>query len=202
MKKSNTMKKIIEQLAAKHEIDLAVQGAHFRLDMPHFDRLNVEVIGLNRISVAHYFEQNGDLVADPEIVFWVCPEDGNWYAIGVTQVFGGSRTYAWIAEDGTSVTRYSHAAQTDLASFANLWARNIVAQRWLQDAMKHVWSADAEGAVNAEEGEIVSFEEPGYETLLEWFDRGVGQALDGCEVATDEVCPHGFVSWVVHVGMI
>ena len=183
MKKSS-MKGIIEKLATKHEVDLTQPEAHFRLDMAGFDRLVVENIGLNRVSVAHYFYQNGDTIADPEIVFWVCPEDGNWYPIGVCQVFGGSRTYVWIAEDGASVTRYIAAAQTDLASFANIWARNIVAQRWLQNATKHVWSQAAEGLALPAVASAVTFEQPDFDLVLEWLDQGYCEALDGCIVAS------------------
>ncbi len=38
-------------------------GSSLRLEMPHFDRLVIEKIAAKHISVAHYFEQNGDLVA-------------------------------------------------------------------------------------------------------------------------------------------
>ena len=39
---------------------------HVRFDMPHYDRLVIERHD-SLISVAHYFEQNGDLVPDPDV---------------------------------------------------------------------------------------------------------------------------------------
>jgi len=39
---------------------------HVRFTMPGFDRLVIERHG-ELISVAHYFEQEGDLIADPEV---------------------------------------------------------------------------------------------------------------------------------------
>jgi len=63
MKTCPKMKTVIEQLAQHHSLDVTQVEAHLRLDLPGFDRLVIENIGLNRISVAHYFELNGDLVA-------------------------------------------------------------------------------------------------------------------------------------------
>jgi uncharacterized protein DUF6908 len=39
---------------------------HVRFDKPGYQRLVIERHG-NMISVAHYFEQNGDLIADPDV---------------------------------------------------------------------------------------------------------------------------------------
>ena len=39
---------------------------HVRFDMPHYNRLVIER-HYALISVAHYFEQNGDLVPDPDV---------------------------------------------------------------------------------------------------------------------------------------
>ena len=121
------MQRTIEQLAAKHGVDLAHAGAHLRLEMPNYDRLVIENIGQNRISVAHYFEQNGDLIADPEIVFFTCWL--GWYAVEITQVFTGWRRLASIDERG-HITAADLSRQADVARFANSWARNIAAQGW------------------------------------------------------------------------
>jgi hypothetical protein len=69
MKTSPKMQRVIEQLAKQHGRDLSQDEAHLRLEMPGFDRLVIENIGLRRISVAHYCEMNGDLLADPDVVF-------------------------------------------------------------------------------------------------------------------------------------
>lgn len=45
-------------------------------------------------------------------------------------------------------------------------------------------------------------EEPDTELLMEWEAEGGCQATDGCWVETDGVCPHGFPSWMIHLGMI
>lgn len=198
MKVSNSMKRIIEKLAEKHGVDLSTPHAHFRLDMAGYDRLCVENIGLNRISVAHYFEQVGDLVADPEIVFWVSPQEKNWFPVGVKQVFGGDRTYAFLSDDGSRIVSVVSRMQADLASFANIWAKNIVDQLWLANGVKHVWAVEAV----SEAEPLEMFEQPDLETLIEWFEEGGCEALDGCWVESDGRCPHGHPSWFLHLGMI
>lgn len=44
----------------------------------------VEIVGPQRVSVAHYVIQNGDMCADPDIVFREGP-DGRFYPVQVTQ---------------------------------------------------------------------------------------------------------------------
>jgi hypothetical protein len=59
----------IEHLLKSHNLLEAFQTQehfHVRFEMPHFDRLVVERHGA-MISVSHYFEQNGDLVPDPDV---------------------------------------------------------------------------------------------------------------------------------------
>lgn len=129
------MKAVITNLAAKHNIDLTQRGAHLRLDMPGYDRLCFEHIGFNRISVAHYFELNGDLVAEPDIVFFVAPT-GEWIPITISQSLTGWREYAQLNDDSTAVVRYHRHAQQDLAEFAELWADNLRDQGWLEQGVR------------------------------------------------------------------
>jgi hypothetical protein len=70
MKSSPQMQRVITELAAKYSINLRQVGSHLRLTMPGFDRLVIECIGQNQVSVAHYYELNGDLVAEPDVVFF------------------------------------------------------------------------------------------------------------------------------------
>jgi hypothetical protein len=43
---------------------------------------------------------------------------------------------------------------------------------------------------------------PSAETLLQWLDEGGSEAIDGCWVEPDGVCPHGCQSWLLVLGMI
>lgn len=129
MQASPNMQRVITALAFKHGINLWKVEATFRLDMPHFDRLVVENIGGHRISVAHYFVQNGDLVADPEVVFLV--RDDQWYPVEMTQVLLGWRELAQCAANG-AVLGIRPQAQAAAAEFADWWADQIEAQGWLE----------------------------------------------------------------------
>ena len=41
---------------------------------------------------------------------------------------------------------------------------------------------------------------PDIETLMQWEMDGVCEALDGCLVEPDGICPHGSPSWLVYLG--
>ena len=62
---SASAKKVIEQLEA-----MMIDG-YAKIDNANdvFMPVVVEQVGENQLSIAHYYEQNGDLMADPEIVF-------------------------------------------------------------------------------------------------------------------------------------
>ena len=133
------MEKAIAALAEKHDVNLKQVGANFRLDMPGFDRLCVERITTGCISVAHYFEMNGDLVAEPDIVFFV-DFSGAWYPIAINQSITGWREYAQLDDAGIAIVRYKPQAQKDLAEFAEMWAQNIKDQGWLKDGVRYVYA--------------------------------------------------------------
>ena len=40
---------------------------YMKYSTPHFMDLNIEIIGDNRIAVSHYYEVNGDMLADPDV---------------------------------------------------------------------------------------------------------------------------------------
>ncbi len=86
--------------------------------------------------------QDGELVQDPEIVFWVPPTDGvqhvagAWYPIEITQVamfifgrdLGG---YQRLVELNDAATAWTHCVlpnQAEVAAFADDWADNLAAQ--------------------------------------------------------------------------
>ena len=129
MKTSPTMQRIITQLAEKHGVDLGQVEAHVRLHLPGYERLTIENIGRHQVSVAHYFEMNGDLVPDPDVVFFT--GGGVWAPIEITYSFGLYRRYATLNEDATQLQVMDAANQADLANFTELWAQNLIDQGWL-----------------------------------------------------------------------
>ena len=62
---SASAREVIQQLEA-----MMIDG-YAKIDNANdaFMPVVVEQVGENQISIAHYYEQNGDLMADPEIVF-------------------------------------------------------------------------------------------------------------------------------------
>ncbi len=69
----------IQTMIDQHGGFEAVRTRYLRLENPPFMRLVIEVIGgpypngAYELSIAHYSEQNGDAMRDPEITFLVVP---------------------------------------------------------------------------------------------------------------------------------
>jgi hypothetical protein len=80
-------------------------------------------------SVAHYYEQMGDLMKDPDMVF-LKGADGNYYPIEFQQDNLGIYQCA-VEWDSGAIKGYSPAMQKDMASFAGDWMRNIRFQQEL-----------------------------------------------------------------------
>jgi hypothetical protein len=117
MKTSKAMQSIITKIAEKHGLDLTASEAHLRLEQPAYMPLVIEKIGRHLVSVAHYFTQNGDAIADPDVVFFT--GYGEWVAIEIQQVLGFQRV-ATLNDDGTTIKAVNLRGQADVASFTNL----------------------------------------------------------------------------------
>lgn len=139
MKTCPKMREIVGKLCEKHGIDLNQVRATIRLNLPGFDRLCIERIASNAVSVAHYFEMNGDLVPEPDIVFFV-DEWGEWLPIEITQSMTGWTRVVEFNEDGDKIMRYRPDEQADIASFAETWAQNLIDQGWLTEGERHEYA--------------------------------------------------------------
>lgn len=106
-----------------------VKGLYASIENEPFMRLVIEDIGPGprghqAVSVAHYFEQNGDLCQDPEMAFELVPEgEGVKYEPYLFQQ-AIPPIYQEVFETGTENERLKR----QLASFARTWDRNIGAQ--------------------------------------------------------------------------
>ncbi|MBU2538106.1 MAG: hypothetical protein KKH22_06680 [Proteobacteria bacterium] len=76
------------------------------------------------ISVAHYGEQNGDLMRDPEIVF-IRDEQGNYYPESIIQDYIGVCRKAVTCDDEGKAVRFNPRQQRDIAAFTGMWMENI-----------------------------------------------------------------------------
>ena len=94
-----------------------------------FMALCVECIGPRFYSLAHYGEQHGDAMRDPDVVFWIGPS-GDAFPIAFRNNYAGvDREYVEF-ENGAPV-RIAPKAQADLAAFCGTWLRNVKAQQGL-----------------------------------------------------------------------
>jgi hypothetical protein len=91
----------------------------------HVECLQRTGLGVH-FSVAHYFESNGDLVPDPDVVF-VRTADG-WSPISFQNSIA-YRVAVHFHDDGT--IEVDEREQADLVSFCNQWMRNIREQQGL-----------------------------------------------------------------------
>jgi hypothetical protein len=90
--------------------------------------LCVECIAPWFYSLAHYGEQNGDAMRDPDIVIWVHPTSGDAYPCSYRNDYAGvDREY--VEFEGGIPARVAARAQADLASFCNTWLHNLAAQQ-------------------------------------------------------------------------
>lgn len=131
----------VQEIIQAHGGLAAVQRNYLRIENPPFMRLVIEVIGQMfpngtcEISVAHYGEQNGDAMRDPEVTFLVTPnEEGHWQwkpltflndYVGVHQVAAEYDNFGSIRVRDAKLVR-------ELSEFASQWDCNIKQQGFIE----------------------------------------------------------------------
>jgi len=99
-----------------------------------FMAVTIELVGQNELgklfSVAHYAEQNGDLMRDPEVVF-ILGNDEEFYPITIQQDFIGKYQDVLEYDETGKIKGWYPRLQADLAAFANFWLKNIKDQQSL-----------------------------------------------------------------------
>jgi len=84
-------------------------------------------------SIAHYYEQNGDMMRDPEMIF-LKGHDGKYYPTYFRQdtMWGiPVEQESIVIHEGKPLVAYPRM-QEDHVSFANVWMRNIKEQQKLE----------------------------------------------------------------------
>jgi hypothetical protein len=130
VKTSPQIQAIITALVRRHGADFDAGDLRLRLEHSVFEPLVIECTGLQLVSVAHYYEQNGDLIPDPDVTFYTGKPE--WIAVAISDYFG-HRTVATV--EGDTIT-FNPPGQADLAAFCRTWARNLRQQGWLTAAHK------------------------------------------------------------------
>jgi len=138
---------ILEIVTAAGQLDrLKQRGPHFQLRVENggFMPLIIEawdspIVGEGRrISVAHYFESEGDLVPDPEVEI----RDDGW-PIELSQSMGYTQVTVYNA-DGSML--FAPQAKRDVLHFLDhTWAPNLRAQRFIEAAhqLAEQWAVTA-----------------------------------------------------------
>lgn len=93
-----------------------------------FMAVHVDRIGDDLYSVAHYGKQNGDLMADPDVVFW--RRDDGWFPVEITQHYLGRYERLLWVEKG-EVVQWKPRSYRDVKVFCGTWMENIRHQQRL-----------------------------------------------------------------------
>lgn len=78
-------------------------------------------------SIAHYFEQNGDLVPDPDITFFVLKDRPEMIFPASYQDQHKYDVIIW--QDDDDVWKYNPLLGDSMVSFCNVWLKNIKRQQ-------------------------------------------------------------------------
>ena len=148
--------KNIQQIITEHGGLAAVQANYLCIENPPFMRLVIEVIsplfpnGICELSVAHYGEQNGDAMRDPELTFLVIPsENGEWQ----WQPLSFLNDYVGIHQLAAEHDNFAHLRVCDaklskeLSEFAEMWDRNVKHQGFIE-AFHRMNARTLHGAAN------------------------------------------------------
>lgn len=130
---------IFEIVKAAQQWDrFAQRGQHFHLKIENEPYMPLVIEAWDspipgegrRISVAHYFESNGDLVPDPEIEI----TDTGW-PIELSQAV--LHTQVSVYSDDGRTRRFKPRVKREVLSFIDgIWARNLRAQGFIAAAQK------------------------------------------------------------------
>lgn len=118
-------------------VELAkANDGHVKIDNTNgfFMPVCVEIIeeseNLVKVSVAHYYEQNGDLMADPEMCFAVRNDKLGCMVIPYySKQDGLGIERESVVFDGAEFKGIRLKMQADHTSFANMWMKNIKNQQ-------------------------------------------------------------------------
>jgi len=126
----------IQQMIDQHGGFEAVRTRYLRLENPPFMRLVIEVIGgpypngAYELSIAHYSEQNGDAMRDPEITFLVTPsaQGTTWTPLTFENSYLACYQVVASVSSAGLIEPREPALLGDLRDFATQWDLNLKQQ--------------------------------------------------------------------------
>lgn len=124
-----TMKTTIEKiLAGLKLLDAFTSNEDYfvKIESQGYMPLSIEKHG-SQIIISHYYEQNGDLVPDPDMEFEVI--EGEWSPVAIQHSTGH---YYRAVEYRDGKRFVSRSQLRDQRQFARMWARNLLNQRFAE----------------------------------------------------------------------
>lgn len=124
IKVSNSSKIVLDKLwnLAKQNND------YYKLNKdPTYMPLTIEIIEERQISICHYGEQNGDLMRDPEMVFWK-DDVGEYYPFYYRNDYVGFEQFIGEIVEGKLVVENINEQESQV-EFVDIWMKNIKYQQ-------------------------------------------------------------------------
>lgn len=124
--------KVIEKLLEKHKLldkfnEESENGFYVKFLNEPYMPLSISRHG-DMITVTHYYEQNGDLMSDPDVELHY----PSWYPTSITQPPPFGYRSKFFTKDGkTYVDSNFHK---HVSSFLVMWAKNLRAQKWIENS--------------------------------------------------------------------
>lgn len=130
--------KIIELFGGFEKLASQPISLHVEGFMPlSIERIGVGPRGGTLLSIMHWFEQNGDLMRDPDVVVEVFPDTPKWLPLSYRQDSVGLQQEVAMGSDLTEKQkRAGERLARDIQRFLDLWDRNIDEQGFVEAAQK------------------------------------------------------------------
>lgn len=90
--------------------------------------LSAERLSTHSFSMAHYYEQNGDLCPDPDME--LVKNKLGWFPVAMDQVMGYNRAIIEMDSEGIPIKVYVKR-YSELKKFLSMWLKNIKSQQGL-----------------------------------------------------------------------
>lgn len=105
-----------------------LENAHYlKLKAEGFMDLSVDILGKNKISIAHNFEMFGDIVPDPDMELEIDFDTKTVEALTYQNQFIYSEVYTY-DENGNKKGVYTKRKK-ELNDFLSLWTKNLIEQK-------------------------------------------------------------------------
>lgn len=128
---ATVMRTNLEKILKAHgALDTFIRARSFHLRLQHegggLMPLVIERHG-DQVTVTHYYEQNGDLISDPDMEFRAVGAEGmpELWPVAIQHATGH---YARCEEERDGHKLVKPRLREELIRFANMWGRNIIEQ--------------------------------------------------------------------------